>query len=77
MQVVFNNPILYVVAYPSVDAIEVIDKRRGFGGMLCGGTAERFKRELADAIDHGGETEDLDVCLDHFDALLTQPAIYQ
>lgn len=77
MQVVFNNPVLYVVAYPNLDAIEVIDKRRGFGALLSGGTAERFKRELEDALTHGEEADDLDVCMDQFNALLTQPAIYQ
>ncbi|HEX5127040.1 MAG TPA: DUF3567 family protein [Rhodocyclaceae bacterium] len=77
MQVVFNNTILYVVAYPTVDGIEVIDKRRGRGALLCGGTAERFKRELADALTHGDQADDLDPFIDNFDALMTQPAIYQ
>lgn len=77
MKVVFNNPILYVVAYPAVDAIEVIDKRRGRGALLSGGTAERFQSELQDALSHGDEDEDLDVCLDQFEYLMTQPAIYQ
>ncbi|MGC3965507.1 MAG: DUF3567 family protein [Rhodocyclaceae bacterium] len=77
MRVMFDNPILYVVAYPAVDGIEVIDKRCARGTMLYGGTAERFKRELADALKRGDEADDLDDCLDQFDALLTQPAIYQ
>jgi hypothetical protein len=77
MKVVFNNPILYVVAYPGVDAIEVIDKRRGRGGLLSGGTAERFQSELRDALSHGDEDDDIDVCLDQFEYLMNQPAIYQ
>jgi hypothetical protein len=27
MNIMLNNPVLYVVDYPNVDAVEVIDKR--------------------------------------------------
>lgn len=79
MQIVFNNPVLYVVSYPSVDSIEVIDKRLGRGTLLSGDTAARFRVELANVLE-GEEDEqeaDLDIFLDQFDALMTQPAIYQ
>lgn len=77
MKVVFNNPILYVVAYPGVDAIEVIDKRRGRGTLFSGQMAKHFQSELEDALSHGDDDDDIDVCLDQFEELLTQPAIYQ
>lgn len=77
MNIVLNNPMLYVVDYPSVGAIEVIDKRRARGGLLNGETAIRFRRELEDMISQGEDADDLDLCLDDYDALLTQPAIYQ
>lgn len=79
MNIVLNNPVLYVVDYPSVGAIEVIDKRRARGALLEGATALRFRRELKDAMDQNevGEELDFDMYLDGFDALLTQPAIYQ
>jgi len=81
MHIVLNNPDVYVVDYPSVGAIEVIDKRRARGALLEGDAAIRFRRELADVMRLGEEEEDgdldLDLCLGHFEALMNQPAIYQ
>ena len=81
MHIVLNNHDVYVVDYPSVGAIEVIDKRRARGALLAGDAAIRFRRELADAMSQGDDEDeggpDLDLCLDHFEALMNQPAIYQ
>ena len=77
MLVVLNNPILYVVDYPSVDGLEAIDKRRARGVIMFGTTAQKFRDELADALTHGDGADELDICLDQFEALFTQPAIYQ
>lgn len=79
MNIVLNNPALYVVDYPSVGAIEVIDKRRARGAFLEGDAAIRFRRELTDALEGVDDHDELDfdLCLDGFDALLNQPAIYQ
>lgn len=76
MQVMFNNPFLYVVSYPALNAIEVIDKRRGVGTFMRDGAAERFTRELRDAVAAGGPENDFGELIAHFDALLTHPAIY-
>ncbi|GAB4062581.1 DUF3567 family protein [Uliginosibacterium sediminicola] len=77
MQVVLNNPILYVVDYPDVDGLEAIDKRRARGMYLFGDAAQRFRDELADALKRGEGADELDLCIDQFDGLFTQPAIYQ
>lgn len=77
MMVVLNNPILYVVDYPSVDGLEAIDKRRARGVFLHGSAAQKFRDELADALARGESADELDICIDQFDALFTQPAIYQ
>ncbi|MDQ7990923.1 MAG: DUF3567 family protein [Candidatus Dactylopiibacterium sp.] len=79
MNIVLNNPVLYVVDYPSVGAIEVIDKRRARGAFLEGETALRFRRELDDAMARSDDDDevDFDLNLDGFDGLLMQPAIYQ
>lgn len=81
MHIVLNTPVLYVVDYPAMGAIEVIDKRNARGALFAGDTAIRFRRELADAMSRGEDEEqtavDLDMCLDHFSALMNQPAIYQ
>ena len=75
MQIVLNNPAWYIVDYPSVGAIEIIDKRRARGGMLAGETAIRFRRELQDMMDQGEDSDDVDLCLEDYDSLLLQPAI--
>ncbi|WP_341675085.1 DUF3567 family protein [Niveibacterium sp. SC-1] len=76
MKVMFNNPMLYVVSYPSL-GIEVIDKRSGRGVFMRDETAERFTRELQDVIDSGDdETEELGDMIEHFDALMLHPAVY-
>lgn len=83
MNIVLNNPVLYVADYPSMGAVEVIDKRRARGVLLEGDMAVRFRKELADALSRIDEDEDEEgmdfdlECLDHFEALMNQPAIYQ
>lgn len=77
MRVMFNNPFLYVVAYPAQNGIEVIDKRIGRGVFMRDETAERFTRELNDAIEAASDKDDdLGDFIDHYDALMTHPAIY-
>ena len=75
MNVVCNNPVLYVVDYPAIDAVEVIDKRSGRGALMSDGAARRFRLELQELADSQAP-EDFAALLDHFDALLTQPAVY-
>lgn len=76
MNVVFNNPVLYVVDYPAMDAIEVIDKRKGVGTLMRGETAHRFRRELEDVVSGEGGDEDFGDFIDHYGSLLNQPAVY-
>lgn len=79
MHVMFNNPVLYVVAYPTLNGIEVIDKRRGRGTFIRDETAERFTRELRDAVQTDEENDNTDAFedfIEHFDALMIQPAVY-
>ncbi len=75
MEVVFNSPTLYVVTYPDRDGVEVIDKRKGRGAFMSGGTAQRFRRELVEVVAQQGGPEAVDEVVEHFDALLTQPAV--
>lgn len=75
MNVVCNNPVLYVVDYPALDAVEVIDKRSGKGAMISDGAARRFRQELQGLADSSAE-EDFVELLEHYGALLTQPAVY-
>lgn len=76
MRIVFNNPVLYVVEYPQLDAVEVIDKRKGLGMLMRDETARRFRRELNDVVEADEEEQDFDEFIDRYEALMTQPAVY-
>ncbi len=75
MEVVCNNPVLYVVDFPGFDVIEVIDKRIGRGTVFRDAAARRFKAELAE-LAASEELGDFDELLDHYLSLLNQPAVY-
>lgn len=75
MHIVCNNPIAYVVDYPGLDAVELIDKRSGRGILMRDQIAHRFRAELAD-WSHAPDPDAFETLLDHYGALLTQPAVY-
>ncbi|WP_079433921.1 DUF3567 family protein [Zoogloea sp. LCSB751] len=76
MNVVLNNPVLYVVDYPNLDAVEVIDKRRGVGALFRDEAAQRFRRELRDVASSATEMDDFEVWIADYGSLMNQPAIY-
>ncbi len=76
MNVVLNNPVLYVVDYPSVDAVEVIDKRLGKGVLFRDEAAHRFRIELREMASSATEMDDFGTWLDEYGSLMTQPAVY-
>lgn len=76
MQVVYNDPQLYVVEYPGYDALEVIDKRLGRGMVIRAAAAQRFREELDGVIDAGSGEEAMDLLFEHYGGLLNQRAIY-
>ena len=75
MQVVCNNPVLYVVDFPGFDALEVIDKRLGRGAVIRAGTAARFRTELA-KLSASEELSDFDDLIADYLSLFNQPAVY-
>ena len=76
MNVVLNNPVLYVVDYPMLDAVEVIDKRRGLGVLFRDEAAWRFRQELRDVAAAATEMDDFESWIADYGTLMTQPAIY-
>jgi hypothetical protein len=75
VNIVCNNPDLYVVDYPAIDAVEVIDKRSGLGTLMRDEAAQRFRMELQEwAVSQDPET--FDSFIDHYGALMTQRAVY-
>jgi len=75
MRIVCNSPDLYVVDYPAIDAVEVIDKRVGRGALMRDATARRFRVEL-EAWAESGDPDALESFIEHYGALMTQKAIY-
>jgi hypothetical protein len=75
MNIVCNDPVLYVVDYPAIDAIEVIDKRSGRGTLMRAETARRFRAELQ-AWAASPDPEAFDRLIEQYGALMTQRAVY-
>lgn len=75
MNVVCNDPLMYVVDYPAIDAIEVIDKRSGLGTLMRAETAQRFRSELRSCA-AGGDPEAFKRLMDQYGALMVQRAVY-
>lgn len=75
MHLVCNNPVLYVVAYPDLGVLEVIDKRVGRGALMRDDTARRFEAELQ-SIAHSETPEDFDALIGQFGDLFSQPVVY-
>jgi hypothetical protein len=75
MNIVCNDPVLYVVDYPAIDAIEVIDKRIGRGTLMRAETARRFRSELQ-AWAASPDPEAFERLMEQYGALMTQRAVY-
>ena len=73
MEVIFNNPLMVVINYPGLDAVELFDKRSGRGGVMHGSIALRFFNEFNAVLAHGGDEEDLEDFFDGYSAVLSQP----
>jgi hypothetical protein len=75
MQVVFNDPVLYVADYPAQDGVEIIDKRSGVGAFLRDETAQRFRREFGELMAGEPDLEAVDDFIEHYQDLMRQPAV--
>ena len=75
MRIVCNSPDLYVVDYPAIDAVEVIDKRVGRGVLMRDEAAQRFRAELEEWAE-SADPDTLESFICHYGALMTQNAIY-
>jgi hypothetical protein len=76
MHIMFNNPLVYVVEYAGLEAVEVIDKRIGRGALIRDDAAKRFREELKGLVDHEVGPEEFEAFMVPWEALMTQPAIY-
>ncbi len=70
MNVLFNNPQLYVIDYPGLDALEILDKRNGRMGLLRGATADRMRGEFRQFLMQEHDQEEFEDFIDSYGAIL-------
>jgi hypothetical protein len=73
MNVLFNNPLLYVIDYPGHDALEILDKRNGRVGLLRGATADRMRDEFGQFLTQSHNQEEVEDFIDSYRWILDQP----
>jgi len=75
IQIVFNNPVLYVADYPAQNGVEVIDKRNGVGAFIRDAAAQRFREDFGQFVSGEPDIEAFGDFIDHYQVLFNQPAI--
>ena len=75
MNVLYNSENYYVVEFPGLGGIELVDKTAGRGGFLAGAVALKFRATMADLAAGEPNVESVDEFLGHYDALLTNPMV--
>ena len=73
MNVLFNNPLLYMIEYPGHDALEILDKRNGRMGLLRGATAVRMRGEFGHFLAQEHNQEEFEDFIDSYEGILDQP----
>ncbi|NWG31970.1 MAG: DUF3567 family protein [Rhodocyclaceae bacterium] len=73
MNILFNNPQLYLIDYPGIDALEILDKRNGRIGLLRGAVAARMREEFREFLTRAHDEEEYEDFLDAHDAILGHP----
>ncbi|HQR04629.1 MAG: DUF3567 family protein [Proteobacteria bacterium] len=75
MQILIDNPTLYVIDYPGLDAVELFDKRSRRGGLMQGAIAHRFRSEFMCVLAGGADDDTLSDFADRYDAVLSMPFV--
>jgi hypothetical protein len=73
MNVLFNNPLLYMIDYPGLDALEILDKRKGRMGLVRGATADRMRGEFSQFLAQEHDQDEFEDFMDAYEAVLDQP----
>lgn len=76
MQIVYNSDQFFIVAYPTEEAYEVIDKTAGVGSFFDGDLAHRFRDSMRDIAAKDPSPETIDDFIANFGLSLTLPAVY-
>ncbi len=72
MNVLFNNPLLYLIDYPTHNALEILDKRNGRMGLVRGAIAERMRVEFGNFLSEEHDQEEFEDFIDTYGVVLDQ-----
>jgi hypothetical protein len=75
MNVLFNNPLLYLIDHPAQDALEILDKRSGRMGFVRGAVAERMRIEFGTFLMEDHDQEEFEDFIESYQAVLDHPVI--
>ena len=75
MNVLYSSEHYYVIEFPGLGGIELVDKSAGRGGFLAGAVELKFRATMADLAAGEPSAESVDEFLGHYDALLTNPMV--
>jgi len=75
MNVLFNNPLLYLIDHPAQDALEILDKRSGRMGLVRGAVADRMRIEFGNFLMEDHDQEEFEDFIDTYQAVLDHPVI--
>ncbi len=75
VNVVFDNPLLYVIDYPGQDAVEIFDKRSGRLGLVRGAVAERFRHDFGILLAKEPDEEGFGDFIDDYASVMNQTAV--
>ena len=75
MNVLYNSEQYYVVEFPGLGGIELVDKTAGRGGFLAGAVEVKFRATMTALAAGEPSVESVDEFLGHYDALLTNPMV--
>jgi hypothetical protein len=70
MNVMYNSENYYVVEFPGLHGIELVDKTTGRAGFLEGAVERKFRATMADLAAGEPSIESVDEFLSDYDALL-------
>ncbi|MFA7270504.1 MAG: DUF3567 family protein [Sterolibacterium sp.] len=73
MNVLFNNPLLYLIDYPGYDALEILNKRSGRMCLVRGAIADRVRSEFGSFLSKEHNQEEFEDFIDAYEAILDQP----
>jgi hypothetical protein len=62
-----------VTDYPAHDALEILDKRNGRVGLLCGATADRMRGEFTEFLAQEHDQQEFEAFIDCYGPILDQP----